>query len=138
MKHFNAGRFLSELEAKIRNITENLRNAVNPITKHSIDRIFSDFHSMFFDLVNAHAPWKTASQKQKNGKFSRKPWITRKILKLSRIKDSIYVKSLKDKDSGLYNNYKRLRNKITHITKLSRKKYIDNRIKNAKNKSKMM
>ena len=91
---------------------------------------------MFFDLVNAHAPLKTVSQK--NGKLSRKPWITRRILKLNRVKDNLYIKSIKTKDSSLYNNYKRLRNKITHLTKLSRKKFIDNRIKTAKNKSKVM
>ena len=98
--------------------------------------MFSEFHQTFYYLVNVHAPYKTVSQK--NGKFSRKPWITRRILKLSRIKENLYIKSIKSKDTFLYNHYKRLRNKITHMIKISRKKYLDRRIHSAKNKSKTM
>ena len=136
MTHFNADKFLSELKSNVTNVTDNLCNAVSAITKKSIDKIFSEFHETFFNLVNSHAPYKTVSRK--NGKFSRKPWITRRILNLSRIKDNLFVKSIKTKDSRLYNDYKRLRNKITHLTKLSRKKFLDKRIKAAKNKSKIM
>ena len=74
----------------------------------------------------------------KKGKFSRKPWITRRILKLNRIKDNLYVKSVKTNDSRLYSDYKRLRNKVTHLIKISRKKFLERRIRAAKNKSKIM
>ena len=46
--------------------------------------------------------------------------------------------SVKTKNARLYNDYKRLRNKVTHLTKLSHKRYIDKRVQMAKNKSKIM
>ena len=46
--------------------------------------------------------------------------------------------SVKTKDARLYNDYKKLRNKVVHLTKLSHKKYLDKRVETAKNKSKIM
>jgi hypothetical protein len=136
MKNFNSDKFLCDLESNVSNIWHCLNNGVCRITKKSIDKLFSEFHDTFYNLVNLHAPYKTVSQK--NGKLSRKPWITRRIINLSRIKENLYIKSIKSKDTCLYNHYKRLRNKITHLTKISRKKYLERRIKYAKNKSKTM
>ena len=136
MKNFNKDRFLTDLESNISSISHCLNNAVSNITNQSVENVFSEFHQSFLNVLNIHAPFKTVSQK--NGKFSRKPWITKQILNLSRIKDNLHHIAVKTKDSRLFGDYKRLRNKVVHLTKLSYKKYLAKRVETTKNKSKLM
>ena len=48
------------------------------------------------------------------------------------------VRALRTQNSDLYDNYKRVRNKLNHDIKLAEKRYIKKKIDAAKNKSKVM
>ena len=46
-----------------------------------------------------------------------------------------YAKFLKNRSSGLLNNYKKYRNKLTHIKELAKRYYFENLFRNARNPS---
>ena len=62
MKKFNADHFLTHLGSRLSTISHCLDNAVNNITKKSIDNVFNEFHESFLNVVNFHAPIKTVSR----------------------------------------------------------------------------
>ena len=139
MKHFVPGRFLYELKESIASISEKVlkfETGNQSDYKTAVDNAFSDFHHSFFDLVNEHAPYKTISPTRH--KFKEKPWISRRILDLGKKRDKLYSQALKTRDSDLFDQYKQIRNKVNHETKLSEKHFYRNKIQAAKNKSKVM
>ena len=84
-------------------------------------------------LTNLYFPLKRLSRKQ--FKISKYPWITPGILTSIKRKNKFYAKFLKNRSSDLLNNYKKCRNKITHIKELAIRHYFENLFRNARNLS---
>ena len=71
------------------------------------------------DLTNQHFSAKIQSRRQY--KTTKCPWITPNILAQIKYKNKLYAKYLKNRDCSIYNEYKKYRNKLTHIKKKQRK-----------------
>ena len=80
----------------------------------NVDKSFSYFYNRLNSCVNKHAPMKLVS-KRKLKQFV-KPWITKGIRASIKIKNKLYA-------SGNEIKYKRYRNSICSLTRLSKKQY---------------
>ena len=83
-------------------------------TSRSVDESFVQFYNKLNKLINKHAPLKTISRQQAT-QFAR-PWITSGLRKSIKVKNSLFR-------SGDTANYKQCRNKISSLTRLSKKLY---------------
>ena len=96
-------------------------------SKTDVNKSFTAFYSKLNKLVNKHAPLKPLSKK--NLKKLRKPWITKGIRRSIKIKNSLY-------SSGDLPRYKLYRNKISMLTRISKKtffhKYFEENLTNIK------
>ena len=103
---FNANRFVPELqEIEWSNSSDNDAN-----------RLFTTFYKKINCLVNKHAPMKTLSKRR--GKILSKPWITKGIRTSIRIKNNFFF-------NADWEHYKLYRNKITSLTRQSKKNYYE-------------
>ena len=80
----------------------------------TVDRFFSSFYNKFNKIVNKHAPLKTVSQRK--AKQLSKPWISKGLRKSIKIKNNLFY-------SGDPAKYKLYKNKISSLTRLSKKLY---------------
>ena len=117
----NIDLFLKDLSNQLN--TPERRNTKN------IDKILT----LMSSLTNFYFPLKRLSRKQ--FKISKKPWITPAILTSIKHKNKLYDKFLKNRSSDLLNNYKKYRNKLTHIKELAKRYYFENLFRNTKNLS---
>ena len=83
-------------------------------THGNIDIAFSKIYNKLNKLINKHVPLKPLS-KRKFKQFS-KPWISKGLIKSIKIKNALFA-------SGDTDKYKFYRNKITSITRHSKKLY---------------
>ena len=104
---FSVNSFNSEL-------SEALLNQNNFVDQFVVDITFSNFYNTLSGLVEKHAPLKTLS-KRKLKHFS-KPWITIGLKKSIKVKNSLF-------QSGSFAQYKLYRNKISALTRVSKKNY---------------
>ena len=84
-------------------------------------------------LTNQHFPKKILSRRQY--KMAKNPWISPDILALIKCKNKLYAKYLKNRDPSIFNEYKKYRNKITHIKRKTKQEYFANLFRNASNSS---
>ena len=68
-----------------------------------------------------------------NKNKAKKPWTTRGILRSIATSNRLYKKALRSKDDIDLNKYKKYRNKLTSIIRLSRKLYYSNKIASTQN-----
>ena len=104
---FSVNSFNSEL-------SEELLNQNNFDDQFVVDISFPNFYNALSGLVEIHAPMKTLS-KRKLKQFS-KPWITIGLKKSIKVKNSLF-------QSGSFAQYKLYRNKISALTRVSKKNY---------------
>ena len=104
--NFNANRFLYELQETEWDILSNI----------DANKSFTTFYKKINSLVNKHAPMKTLSRRRE--KILAKPWITKGIRTAIRIKNYWFF-------NADWENYKVYRNKITSLTRLSKKTYYE-------------
>ena len=104
---FSVNSFNSEL-------SEELLNQNNFDDQFVVDISFPNFYNVLSGLVEKHAPMKTLS-KRKLKQFS-KPWITIGLKKSIKVKNSLF-------QSGSFAQYKLYRNKISALTRVSKKNY---------------
>ena len=83
--------------------------------------MFDLFYSKTSKIIDKHIPVKELSKKEL--KLKSKPWITKAIRKSINIKNNIYKKFLKTKSSYYHAKFKLYRNKLSHILKISKRKY---------------
>ena len=121
MKRFKLDDFLRDIKLKTEAIICELSN-----TKYAVNKAFSDIHDSILSVVNLHAPFKRV--KRQIRKFKEKPWITRRLLSRGKDKDKLYVRALRTQNSDLYDNYKRVRNKLNHDIKLAEKRFIKKKL----------
>ena len=104
---FSVNSFNSEL-------SEELLNQNNFDDQFVVDIAFFNFYNTLSVLVEKHAPMKTLS-KRKLKQFS-EPWITIGLKNSIRVKNSLF-------HSGNFAQYKLCRNKISALTRASKKNY---------------
>ena len=86
---------------------------LSPDMLHSTD--LEKLLNLMGGLTNQHYPKKIESRRQY--KMAKNPWISPDILALIKCKNKLYAKYLKNRDPSIFNEYKKYRNKITHIKK---------------------
>ena len=79
-----------------------------------INRLFSSFYNRFNKIINNHAPFKTPSNRRI--KQLTKSWITKGIRASIKIKNKLYM-------SGENAKYKYYRNKISTLTRISKRQF---------------
>jgi hypothetical protein len=90
-------------------------NSIIANKRDNIDKLFTTFYNIKVNnLTNKYAPLKLISKRMIK-QFS-KPWITKGIRRSIKIKNKLYHSADKNK-------YKLYRNKITILTRISKKSY---------------
>ena len=85
------------------------------------------------DLTNSCCPKKMLCRKQ--FKISKNPWITSGILTSIRHKNKLYTKYIKSKSPTLFEEFKKYRNRLTHLKEAAKRNYFHDLFKNSKNSS---
>ena len=119
-KHFNAEAFLVDYESI--NWDE-----IIDLNKTDVNFSMESFINKINGLLDIHMPLRKITQKEFKQKY--KPWITNAILSKIRDKNKVFKKYLNCKNynrkAELYENFKKLKNDITHETRLSKKAYFE-------------
>ena len=113
--------FLSKLN-KEKNIAEKRNN-------NNLDSLIS----IMSDLTNLCCPKKTMSRKQY--RVSKSPWITTGILTSIKQKNKLYAKYIKTKNSIIFEEYKKYRNKVTHVKEAAKRNYFQTLFEGSSNSS---
>ena len=96
------------------------------VTKYScIDKAVSEFENIFLNIANKHAPLKRKRVRQNNSS----PWLTDEILAAMRERDQLKKRASKTKSPQLWNDFRKLRNKVNGMIKESKKMYVTNGLK---------
>ena len=83
---------------------------------------FNDLYDKIFPLI-----------KRKIRKTqARKPWISKALIKSITVKDKLYKKFLKERNSTIELKFKSYRNKLNHLLKIARKRYLAMKLESAK------
>ena len=84
-----------------------------------------NFLNVFDQILDIHSPITEIKQSRKSIQQNAKPWITKNILKLIKVKDKTYKKLTNETDEAkkveLQNKYKEQKNEITKLTRKSKK-----------------
>ena len=97
---------------------------------------FNTFVRLVNRILDKHAPIKVIEKKE--NKITSKPWITRGIKTSMKIRDKFYKQMIKTKSKqqklSRHNSYKKYRNKIAQLLRISKQTYYQNCFdKNKKN-----
>ena len=79
------------------------------------------FYTKISHLINNHVPLKKLSKKEI--KLQAKPWITKGLRTSIALKNKLYKKYLKSKNTYYFQKYKSYRNKLKHLILISKKSY---------------
>ena len=117
-KNFNKDNFIT-------NYNEINWDEVIDINKNDVNFSMENFLSKFNILLDEHMPLKKISQKQFKQKY--KPWISNHILSKIHEKNKLLKKYVNCKNhvrkSGLFEQFKVLKNEITQLTRTGKKSY---------------
>ena len=104
---------------------DNNWNEIIDIDKNDTNWSMENFLNNFNILLDKHMPFKKLTQKQFKQKF--KPWVTNEILNKIKEKNKVFQKYLKCnaqvRKLQLYDQFKNLKNEVTHLTRNSKKAY---------------
>ena len=126
MKQFDCTRFNNQLQAEITQI-------VNNPDVSDIDSLATRFFARYQSLIDTHAPLQKVSKK--DNQLQKKPWISKKLLKLIRKKNKLYQKYIKCKTPKTKLIYIKNRNNLNHMIKKAKQLYYRNLFKNSDIKS---
>ena len=126
MSKLNEAKFINDINI------EELSKLINKT--NDINEQYNIFHNHLIQAIDKNAPIKTLTTKEKKSKT--KPWITKGIIKSINRKNKMYKKYVKTKNENIYKEYQKLRNKLSHIIRESKKehynKYFEDNKQNAK------
>jgi hypothetical protein len=92
---------------------------------NDVNKVFKTFHSKMTNLIDKHAPFIKLTKKQVNNRS--KPWITPVIITSIRERNRLLKLFIRCKDLSqktvLHNQYKKYRNSIVLMCKVSKKNY---------------
>ena len=111
--NYNEEAFLNELSS-----TDwfNLLHGLSDTTE-----MFDKFYAKVSNVINRHLPLKPLTRKE--SKFQTKPWITQGLKTSISNKNRIYRHYLKTRTCYSHTKFKRYRNKLNHLLKLSKINY---------------
>ena len=105
------------------------------LNKNDPNFSFDQFYENVNNIIDMHLPLKKVSKKELKQQF--KPWITAGIRKSIKIRDQLFKKFITSKNHNkeiIQNEYKRYRNLIVKLTRISQKNhyqlYFNNNLKN--------
>ena len=118
-KHFNSDAFLTDYS----NVNW---DEIIDIDKRDVNFSLQNFLSKFDNILDIHMPLRKIDHREFKQKY--KPWINNTILSKIRDKHKIFKKYLACSNNDarkeeLFNNFKNLKNDITHDTRMSKKNY---------------
>ena len=126
-KHFNNDAFLVDYK----NINW---DEIIDVNKNDVNFSMESLITNINGLLDVHMPLRKITQKEFKQKY--KPWITNAILGKIRDKNKVLKKYLNCKSvnrkAELYDNFKQLKNDITHETRFSKKHTTKNTLQNIK------
>ena len=99
-------------------------NTTLQTNKNDPDFSFNQFYENINCIIDNHLPLKKVSKKELKQQF--KPWITTGIRKAIKVWDKLFNKYINSKSHNkelIHNEYKRYRNLIVSLTRLSEKNY---------------
>ncbi len=129
MKNFKLDNFITDLNSNLESIHLN-----NP--QYSGNALWDQFHNIFKETYNAHAPLRIQSRKEYKRNLS--PWINKDILNLIKSKQKLYQKALTTPNTLNWLTFRQFRNKLTRIIHKAKRNYYRNEIeKNNSNSSKI-
>ena len=88
---------------------------------NDVNLIFDAFYTKISHLINNHVPLKKLRKKEI--KLQAKPWITKGLRTSIALKNKLYKKYLKSKNTYYFQKYKSYRNKLKHLILISKKSY---------------
>jgi len=125
LKNYNATSFVSDLS--------NL-NWCDVTSLHNVNDAWDKFKHIFSSVLDKVAPVKEIRLKQRT-----EPWMNSEILNDIRERDNLLYKFNKDRSKKeIYNEYKKLRNKIQRDIKKTKSDYFLNELESNKNNSKQL
>ena len=98
---------------------------------------FNQFSTLFTASYDKHFPIKRMKVNKKINKY-KSPWMTKCVLKSIKRKNKLYSKYLSDPNKINENLYKKYKNRLNHVIRLSKKKYYEQELITYKHDSKMM
>ena len=132
MSNFNETDFNQDLLLELGHLDNILQISHDP----DVNTLFNKFINIFNSVIDKHAPFKYLSRKQT--KLKHKPWISKGILKSTKIKNKLYKASLKYRNpvtAYLYRNYS---NKLTRIKESAKKLHYSSLITKSTSNSKLL
>ena len=123
MSNFDSEAFLDELSSKL--------NEVSLLNHTSVDDHFENFYDSFKSVVDAFAPLRKATRKEKQ--IHVKPWLTKGLLKSIKNKNNLFSKLHKKFSENALKVYKEYRNNLNRTIKLAKEKYYRENISVNKN-----
>ena len=129
MKNFILENFIFELNSELSRI--DFDSAQKNVNSHA-----HELTTLFKAVLDKHAPLRAMSRNEK--RLSKKPWITRGLLKSIRTKNKLFKTCYKSDDVAKKQKYKKYLNKLTHLKNISKRNYYESLItenQNSPNKS---
>ena len=120
--------FLTAAQNRLKEYTEKTLYKLNL----DIDKKVEILLETLKEILDKNIPLKKLTRKERKRK--KRPWITKQVQKSIRTKNKIYKKICKQKfqDKSLCNDYKDLRNKITHTKEKAKKEYYHSLLQSSK------
>ena len=116
-KHFNSDLFKQDIE--------NIDWSSHIKDDDDVNNSIAFFLKTFEKILDVHAPYKLLTRNEL--KLKTKPWITKGILKSISIKNNLYKRYIKSKNSEnkdlLFTKFKSYRNNISNLLRSSKKSY---------------
>ena len=125
------------------NFMKECSNEIQKLQLEFSDKPNTDIHTEFQSLNNTltktidkYLPLQRLSKKAT--KLKQKPWLSKGILKSSKVKNRLYKKLVKTnfRNTDLHSKYKQYRNILTHIIDAAKQKYYQKQLFTSKNDSK--
>ena len=91
MKSFSAEAYNEDLYKEMSNLSIGIDSDVN--------ELFDSFTKILMKVIDTHAPYRELTRRE--SKRKQKPWLTKKLLKLTKIKNRLYRKSTKNGNTVL-------------------------------------
>ena len=119
--------------------TDEIKNVCweETISCNNSNESFNQFSTLFTASYDKHFPIKRMKVNKKINKH-KSPWMTKCVLKSIKRKNKLYSKYLSDPNKINENLYKKYKNRLNHVIRLSKKKYYEQELITYKHDSKMM
>ena len=99
------------------------------LNESDVNKAYETFLDKLLYYYNKNIPL----VKRKNGKTNKQPWITKGLMHSIKTRNKLYKAAVTTRCSKSFDKYKKYRNKLNTLIRLSRKMYYSQRVENNKN-----